>query len=178
MRPAIDCDAGQYGSVSIHHPIQRAVQWVRADLEISRRHPWLLQATSSRVPIGPHWLAWLEALLRAMEDVGLSGREMISVAFLVGGHARSAAEISLGVTSTPQRAADFERVLQTVIGDSRFPALANVAALGGFDKPSTDEQSHFEFGLQRLLDGLEAFVRESAAPLRARPSLRSRGRRR
>lgn len=146
-------------------------QWVRADLEIFRRHPWLLETTISRVPIGPNWLAWLEALLTAMKDIGLTGREMISVAFLVDGHARSAAEIVLGVTSTPAWAADFGRVLQTVIADNRFPALAQVAAAGAFDKPTPEDQNHFEFGLQRLLDGIDTFI-DARAARRRRPDRR------
>src|SRR5262249_36172628 len=87
-------------------------RWVRADLAVFRRHPWLLQTTMSHVPIGPNWLTWLEALLHALSGIGMTGREMISVAFLVDGHARAAAEIVLGVSSTPAGAPDFCRALQ------------------------------------------------------------------
>jgi hypothetical protein len=66
-------------------------------------------------------------------------------------------------------------MLQAVSGDSRFSALAGVAALSGFNKPPPDEQNHFEFGLQRLLDGIEAFVRARAAR-RRQPDRRRRTR--
>jgi len=147
-------------------------QWVRADLAVFRRHPWLLQTTIIRVPIGPNWLAWLESLLRALSGTGLKANEQISVAFLVDGHARSAAEIALGVTSTPQWAADFGRVLGTVIGDNRFSALAGVATAGGFEKAGENE--HFEFGLQRLLDGIDAFIQMRVPQRRTRTARRSR----
>jgi AcrR family transcriptional regulator len=147
-------------------------RWVRADLAVFRRHPWLLETTISRVPIGPNWLAWLESLLQALSTTGLKANEQISVAFLVDGHARSTAEITLGVTSTPQWAADFERVLGTVMVDNRFSALAGVAAAGGFEKGG--ENDHFEFGLQRLLDGIDAFVRAGSSQRRTQTQRRSR----
>jgi AcrR family transcriptional regulator len=147
-------------------------QWVRTDLAVFRGHPWLLQTMTSRVPIGPNWLAWLESLLRALSATGLKANEQISVVFLVDGHARSAAEIALGVTSTPQWAADFGRVLGTVIGDNRFSALAGVATAGGFEKAGLNE--HFEFGLQRLLDGIDAFVRAGSSQRRKQTQRRSR----
>jgi AcrR family transcriptional regulator len=147
-------------------------QWVRADLAVFRRHPWLLQTMTSRVPIGPNWLAWLESLLRALSTTGLKANEQISVVFLVDGHARSAAEIALGVTSTPQWAADFGRVLGTVMSDNRFSALAGVATAGGFEKAGLNE--HFEFGLQRLLDGIDAFVRAGSSQRRKQTQRRSR----
>jgi AcrR family transcriptional regulator len=147
-------------------------QWVRADLAVFRRHPWLLQTTISRVPIGPNWLAWLESLMRALSGTSLRANEQISVALLVDGHARSAAEIALGVTSTPQWAADFGRVLGTVMSDNRFSALAGVATAGGFEKAGLNE--HFEFGLQRLLDGIDAFVRADSSQRRKQTQRRSR----
>jgi hypothetical protein len=58
-------------------------QWVRADLAMFRRHPWLLGTTISRVPVGRNWLAWLESALRALSGIGLTAREMIPVAFLI-----------------------------------------------------------------------------------------------
>src|SRR5262245_27235017 len=147
-------------------------QWVRSDLAVFRRHPWLLETTISRVPVGPNWLAWLESLLRALSATGLQASEQISVALLVDGHARSAAAIALGVTSTPQWASDFGRVLETVIGDERFSALASVARAGGFEQAG--ENDHFEFGLQRLLDGIDAFIRGRSPRRRMPPQRRSR----
>jgi AcrR family transcriptional regulator len=147
-------------------------QWARADLAVFRRHPWLLETTMSRVPIGPNWLAWLESLLQALSATGLKANEQISVAFLVDGHARSTAEITLGITSTPQWAVDFGRVLATVMVDDRFSALAGVAAAGGFEKGG--EHDHFEFGLQRLLDGIDAFIRARSPQRRTQTERRSR----
>ena len=47
----------------------------------------------------------------------------------------------------------------------RFPTLTRLAADGGFDVPPETENYNvrfivddFEFGLQRLLDGIEAYV--------------------
>jgi hypothetical protein len=99
---------------------EKLAAWARANLANFRRHSWVIETTIHRVPVGPNWLAWLESALRSMSDVGLSAREKIAVVFLVDGHARAAAEISLGVTGTPQWAEDFGRVIERIGGEARF----------------------------------------------------------
>ena len=51
---------------------------------------------------------------------------------------------------------------------SRYPTVVRVAAAGAFEQPAGDAaytvaqaQESFEFGLARVLDGIEAFVREA-----------------
>jgi hypothetical protein len=152
---------------------EKLAAWARANLANFRRHSWVIETTIHRVPVGPNWLAWLESALRSMSDVGLSAREKIAVVFLVDGHARAAAEISLGVTGTPQWAEDFGRVIERIGGEARFSALASIAAGGGFDKPADGSETAFEFGLQRILDGIDTFVRSgSARPRRRRAQSR------
>ena len=132
-------------------------EWSKASLAMFRARPWLLELVMRRAPIGPNWLAWLNALLHALSNAGLTAGEMVAAALLVDGHVRSAAQISLAATG--QRAENFGRVLQTVSSDARFPALARVLMDGGFAPAAEDTQSQFEFGLRRLMDGIDAFVR-------------------
>ena len=40
----------------------------------------------------------------------------------------------------------------------RFPRLADVVASGAFSEPDGEPDGDFEFGLRRVLDGVEAFV--------------------
>jgi Tetracyclin repressor-like, C-terminal domain len=83
-----------------------------------------------------------------------------------------AAQISLGVTGTGEWAEHFARVLKTVAGDQRYAALATLAASGAFDEDADDTEDAFEFGLARLLDGIDAFVHARAARQRPRKTAR------
>ncbi len=138
-------------------------QWARANLALLRRHPWLLESVMSRVPIGPNWLAWLESGLRAQSGSGLTANEMLAIVVLVDGHVRSSAQISLGVTGTRGWAENFGRALQAVTGDERYSALAALVDGGGFDARDDDAGDFFEFGLERVLEGVGAFIRARAA---------------
>lgn len=131
-------------------------RWARASLSRFQSRPWLLETATRRVPIGPNWLGWLDAGLRALERSGLPSHEMISAVMLVDGHVRATAALSSGPAATEKWARDFARVLASVIGDPRYPALTQVATEKGFSRTPTSAESPFEFGLERILDGLEA----------------------
>jgi AcrR family transcriptional regulator len=139
-------------------------QWARASLRLFHARPWLLEAVMRRAPIGPNWLAWLNAALQALRDSGLAATEMIPTVMLIDGHVRGTAQVTLGATGTQEWGENFRRVLENTSSDPRYAALAGVASSGGFGPPPV---GIFEFGLQRLLDGIESLVR-SRAPKSAR----------
>jgi AcrR family transcriptional regulator len=141
-------------------------RWARASLSRFQGRHWLLETASRRVPIGPNWLGWLDAGLRALERSGLPPHEMIAAVMLVDGHVRATAELSSGAAVTERWARDFSRVLSSVIGDARFPAITEVAAAKGFSRAPTNAESPFEFGLERILDGIEARARARKPPRR------------
>ena len=143
-------------------------QWARANLAVLHRHPWLLEFVTSRVAIGPNWLAWVESAIRTLSGARLSANELMAVVILVDGHVRSSAQISLGVTGTGEWAHDFSRALDTVAGDPRYAALSAWVRAGGFGARHNDSEDVFEFGLERVLDGVDALVRARAARGRRR----------
>jgi AcrR family transcriptional regulator len=149
-------------------------RWARADLAILRRHPWLLELVA-RGPFGPNWFAWLEWALRVLSETGLSASEMLAIVDLVDGHVRGAAQIFLAVAKAEQNAGTpggwevaFEAALARAIGDGRFPTLARIAASEGFVTGTAPSDDHFEFGLQRVLDGIDAYVRARSTSRRSR----------
>jgi AcrR family transcriptional regulator len=127
--------------------------WARASLARFQARPWLLETAQRRVPIGPNWLGWLDAGLRALEDSGLAPTERINAVMLVDGHVRATAQLSAGPSATQRWAQDFRHVLESTLGDPRYPALTRLAETGGFSRPS--EETPFEFGLKRVLDGID-----------------------
>lgn len=135
------------------------VRWARASRKLLQARPWLLEAVVLRAPVGPNWLAWLNAALEALSGSGLTDAELIHAALLLDGHVRSTAQLSAGAPATARWAEVFGRALRTASADPRYATLARVAARGAFKKTASPPDAPFEFGLHRLLDGIEAFVR-------------------
>jgi hypothetical protein len=133
----------------------------------------MLQVSGSRASLGPNELAAYEAALQCVMSIGLSGREMVSIVDLVAGYVRGAAQLANDAALAEQRTgiSDDEwwsaraPMLDQVMVPSRFPASAFAQADGAFDQPGSElpytlqeALQDFEFGLQRVLDGIEAFV--------------------
>ncbi len=127
------------------------------------RHPWLLHVPQGRPLLGPNSLRATEATLRILDGTGLDGREMIdtitTTSSWVAGLARTSVEASSAAAETGVSDDEWWAAQEAYLGEAlageRNPMLGRVAAGGGFDGP---RDRSFEFGLQRLLDGLEALI--------------------
>ncbi|MFH8370080.1 TetR/AcrR family transcriptional regulator [Streptomyces sp. NPDC018031] len=140
---------------------ERLEDWARGLITVFGRHPWALEVTvGPRVP-GPGELSWLERAVAALDGTGLNGAERMDAAVLLVGHVRA-------ITQQARAAGPgggTEARLGAVLGElmeahgERFPALtgalASVARSGGQDQA-------WEFGLQRILDGLAVLIDERA----------------
>ncbi|ANS66025.1 tetR family transcriptional regulatory protein [Streptomyces lincolnensis] len=133
----------------------------RETLALYRRHPWLLRVNQSRPMLGPSALDGMEKVLSRIKPMGLSDPELISAIIMVDGYVVGAARTQLyaqeaerhtGLTDTEFWEAQAP-VLEKVMTSGRYPLLAALS-----EDSFTTEFDHFEFGLQRILDGLEAFV--------------------
>ena len=91
--------------------------WATALLEAYAGHPWAIEASTGRRPIGPHEITWMERALTVLPP-GLTGAERLDAVATIAGHARM------------------------IAGQS-----------GGADDA-------FQFGLARILDGLDCLVRQ------------------
>ncbi|MGW0814289.1 TetR/AcrR family transcriptional regulator [Streptomyces viridiviolaceus] len=133
----------------------------RATLALYRRHPWLLEVNQSRPILGPRALDGMEKVLARIKSIGLSDPEMISAIIMIDGYVVGAArtqvyqeeaERTSGLTDTQFWEAQ-RPTLEKAMTSGRYPFLASLSEetfSPGFD--------HFEFGLQRILDGLEVLV--------------------
>src|SRR5829696_2426943 len=60
-------------------------RWARSSLARFHGRPWLIDSVQRRVALGPNWLGWLDAGLRALSESGLSPSEMIPTVMLIDG---------------------------------------------------------------------------------------------
>jgi AcrR family transcriptional regulator len=123
--------------------------------ELYRRHPWLLQVATSRPVLGPNSIAKYDFELRAFEgtevgDVAVD-RLLGLVLDYVAGAARAA--IPTGQSMDDWWAA-WGPLLGEVLDADRFPTAARVGTAAG----GGDPQGAFDFGLERVLDGIGAYV--------------------
>jgi AcrR family transcriptional regulator len=136
--------------------------WAWAHLDVLRRHPWVLRIQMTSLPITPHQLEWLERGLGSLQGTGLAEGEKLSVVMLLIGYVRSWAGMATMVTvSSTSSMRDYGRLLAKLTDSERFPALSAVIADGVLDEQDdqSDQDDEFVFGLQRVLDGIDALVR-------------------
>jgi hypothetical protein len=145
----------------------------RQDWSMYQRHPWMLQVSDARSLLGPNEIALFESSLHAVTGLGLRGREMIATVSLVSNYVRGAAQLAIDAARAAQQTGitdeqwwqSREPLLDEFFDAERYPTLASVDLDGGFH-PLSDDNSYtlqlaiedFEFGLARILDGIEAFV--------------------
>lgn len=151
----------------------------RGFLTLYQAHPWLLKVNQARTVLGPSAVRSLEAALVGLEGMGLRDPEMISVIIsiqsFVQGIARMEAEAQEAIEATGTSNVDFwrnqEPFLVRAMTSGEYPRMAELA-----DDTFSEEFDHFEFGLQRLVDGLKVLVRERSQPAKrpARPPDASR----
>jgi AcrR family transcriptional regulator len=141
---------------------------IARDLEgLYHRHAWLLHVATTRPALGPNLIAKYERELRAVEGIGLSDIEMDAVVTLINGYVHGAvrgaveaaeAERHTGM-SDAQWWAKQAPVLERVFDPARFPLAARVGEAAGQEHQAAYDPAHaFAFGLERVLDGVEALV--------------------
>jgi AcrR family transcriptional regulator len=133
--------------------------WTRANLALVRRHPWLFEIISTRACPGPNWACWLDAGLECLDGLPFSVSEKLAVLLLVDGHFRAAAQVLVGAKASEEWAQNFGGMLRAAAGNSRYPTLSALLAAGEFEQPGLGLEAMIEFGLERLLDGIEAMAR-------------------
>jgi AcrR family transcriptional regulator len=129
--------------------------------------PWLAELPFVAAPHGPNWLSWLEALAEPLSGTGLSGPDLGQLLSIVDGYTRGASDTAISLARARARgaseaewAAAVGADLGRAIGDPRFPKFAAILTAPSDGQPRTLEES-FDFGLQRVLDGIELYVKSA-----------------
>jgi AcrR family transcriptional regulator len=143
-------------------------RWAWAELGAFRRHPWALRIPISGPPTTPNQIAWLEQGLRCLRDTGLEEGEKLGVILLLTGFVRNWATLEVDLAEASQASgavaqaamSGYGRTLARLTDPARFPALHAVIAAGVLDQTGLDDpDEEFVFGLERVLDGIDALVR-------------------
>jgi AcrR family transcriptional regulator len=130
---------------------------------IFRRHPWLAPAMSvTRPQLAPAALPYTEWVLATLESAGLDLATRFTAHLVLTNYVRGTA-VHLESEAEAEAASGLSNdewqdtqapTMQSLLATGRFPALSQVVAVG-YD---FDLDALFEFGLQRLLDGLAVLI--------------------
>ncbi|MDX2917723.1 MULTISPECIES: TetR/AcrR family transcriptional regulator [Streptomyces] len=149
-------------------------EWASAQRDRFHAHLWLLRIPVGGPPATPNSLAWWEQGLQALEGSGLGEGDKTSVVLLVSNFVRSEAllmsDLAAAVTargvSPEEVTASYERTLKRLVDPVRHPGISLLLESGAMSEPE-DPDYEFTFGLERLLDGVEALVRKAGGGPRA-----------
>jgi len=130
---------------------------------VYHRHPWLLQISAARPPLGPGVLDSYHVLLAAVDGIGLSGAEMNAtvtlVADFVAGSARRAIEAAQVEEGTGESDevwwSDRSTFWEEYFDAERYPIIARIYEEGGYEEA---QDAGFAYGLARVLDGIQSWL--------------------
>jgi AcrR family transcriptional regulator len=133
--------------------------WCRAYRELLLRHPWMLQVPLTGPPATPHQLGWMESALAAMDGMALSAQESTQVLLQLNVYVRGdvALGVSIGEADDESVSGTWAMRVRALTDQARFPTVHAMLASGEFDEDD-DPAEQFEFGLQRMLDGVALLV--------------------
>ncbi|HET9518800.1 MAG TPA: TetR/AcrR family transcriptional regulator C-terminal domain-containing protein [Actinoplanes sp.] len=140
--------------------------------EFFDRHPWATEVSRSRPPLGPGLMAKYEHELRAFDGTGLDEVTTdAALTFLLGfvqSSARAAADARKAIEHSAQTDAQWWAAngprLAVYLDPAAYPTAARVGPVAGEALQSAFNPDHaYEFGLQRVLDGLAVLIQSRAA---------------
>jgi AcrR family transcriptional regulator len=140
-----------------------ASAWAHAVIDGYRTRPWLLDVPIRSAPMTPYVLHWLEVFLQAMAASGLSAWDGVRCAQLLDGYARSIARLARDLSSSDGRSMPSTAgagFLSRMLQERGLPILASTISImtsGHHEAGALDDD--VEFGLNRILDGIEVLVR-------------------
>jgi len=137
---------------------------MRAKREMLCARPWLAELPFVAAPHGPNWLLWLEAVTEPLSRTGLSSPDIGEMISIVDGYTRGASDTAISLARSRARgisdaewAAAVGADLGRAIGDPRFPKFAAVLTTPSDGHTRSMDES-FEFGIARVLDGIELYI--------------------
>lgn len=155
---------------------QQVKHWAYAKRAMLCSRPWLAELPFVAAPHGPNWLSWHEAFLQTIADTGLSPEDRMDMLSVVDGYVRGSSDTAISLARARSQGVSIEDWAKAVgadlcraINDPRYPSLSAILSSqsGGISetsplpkrggRPRTMDES-FDFGLERVLDGIERFM--------------------
>jgi AcrR family transcriptional regulator len=141
-------------------------------------HPWMSRTTNLLFAIGPNRLAWMEAMVAALDDTPLSEAQKLQAVGALSSHQLEWARLvdadqsrrrTLARTrgsAEPTVEDDPNAVIGRLLTPDDHPALARVVAAGVFGDAgpaSGQDPDALDFGTTLILDGIASLIDRAAS---------------
>jgi AcrR family transcriptional regulator len=146
---------------------ERLVAVARDNRALFEAHPWAAEISTSRPPLGPGLMAKYEHELSALANAGLDDVETdAALTFLLdfvrssalAAHDARATRQGTGMTDDEWWAANAP-LLARIVDEDAYPTATRVGAAAGAAQGGAYSPAHaWEFGLERVLDGLGVLI--------------------
>ncbi|MDN5725583.1 MAG: TetR/AcrR family transcriptional regulator [Propionibacteriales bacterium] len=131
-------------------------------------HPWMLAipATVESVAM-PGNMAIVDRALRAMRTLDLTAQNRIAVILMLSTLAGMVAGLNRDLAKSPAAVSGLGAGLRDIVTADRFPDLSPLIDSGDYLGPDPSDEpvtAEFDFGIERLLDGLARFESPNQNP--------------
>ncbi|MBP1992326.1 TetR/AcrR family transcriptional regulator [Paenibacillus eucommiae] len=144
-------------------------EYVKACIDVFRVHPWFGEIPITSVPVAPNNLLVIDWVLRAMRNFPLNDYEKMSIVLLLSSYSRSCGMIQRDMDRALQAGGspdsfsglDYSAALKQLVKPERFPNLHPVIMSGAYTGENESDNTvgdDFDFGLERILDGIEHYL--------------------
>jgi AcrR family transcriptional regulator len=153
----------------------RLRMWATVQRDMLDRHPWLTQMPLAAPPMAPNSLIFVEHGLEAMDGTGLADADKLRFIGLISSYTLSEARMANDALRAAQEQAargqpgsawTFDGLLRELADEATYPRLYKLAWTppgdGGSAGPPS-EREEFLFGIDRILDGIQAYMDRTAS---------------
>ena len=150
----------------------RLRMWATIQWEMLGRHPWVTQMPMAAPPLAPNSLIFVERGLETLDGTGLADADKLRIIGLLASYTLSEGRMAYDAARAARAAAasgapppwTFEALLRELVDEETYPRLHRIAWAPG-DGPPASEHEEFLFGVDTILDGVQALI--DRAKLRA-----------
>ncbi|QJD88115.1 TetR/AcrR family transcriptional regulator [Cohnella herbarum] len=143
--------------------------YLKACTDIFCSHPWFGDLSITSIPLGPNNLQVIDWMLRTMRDFPLNDYEKMSILLLISSYARSTGiikrdmvrAIQAGGSAEAFTGLNYSAALKQLVQPERFPSLHPIVMSGAYTGENESENTvgdDFDFGLERILDGIQHYL--------------------
>lgn len=146
---------------------QRATAVAADNLNLHLSHPWTIDVSTLRPPLGPGLMGKYEHELGAFDGLGLSEVQMDDCLTYLLGFVYTAARVIHDAAATRRASATDDAgwwatagpLLSRVLNPADYPLADRVGTAAGAARGSAHDPDHaYRFGLARTLDGLAVLI--------------------
>jgi AcrR family transcriptional regulator len=149
---------------------ERLLNWTLIQREMLGRHPWITQMPMAAPPMAPNSLHFVERGLEALDPTPLADADKLKIIGLISSYTLSEARMAndaaraFAAASEHEAAApsSFEALLVQLVDEATFPRLYRIAMASPARDQDTEAEA-FRWGLERILDGVQALITATEA---------------